>query len=43
MQVCTPEFVMSQGQDPYVDGSPCQLPIEAPPALRSNVGSCIAA
>jgi putative transposase len=28
---------------PYVDGSPCQLPIEAPPALRSNVGSCIAA
>src|SRR4051812_25048348 len=27
----------------YVDGPPCQLPIEASPALRSNVGPCIAA
>jgi SRSO17 transposase len=30
-------------QQPYVDGPPCQRPIAAPPALRSNVGSCIAA
>jgi len=27
----------------YVDGPPCQRPIAAPPALRGNVGSCIAA